>query len=77
MYDNIKMDLREIDRGCVNFIPWAQGSDQWRALDEYGHVPSGCIKGGEFLHKLRPYSLLKNLASWNLLRCCIITNCND
>jgi hypothetical protein len=30
--DNIKMDLREIGFGGVNWIYWAQDRDRWRAL---------------------------------------------
>jgi hypothetical protein len=28
----IKMDLREIGFGCVDWIHWAQDMDMWRAL---------------------------------------------
>jgi hypothetical protein len=30
--DNIKMDLREIGFGAVDWIHWAQDRDRWRAL---------------------------------------------
>jgi hypothetical protein len=30
--DNIKMDLREIGFGDVDWINWAQDRDRWRAL---------------------------------------------
>jgi hypothetical protein len=30
--DNIKMDLREIGFGDVDWIHWAQDRDSWRAL---------------------------------------------
>jgi hypothetical protein len=30
--DNIKMDLREIGYGYVDWIDWAQDRDRWRAL---------------------------------------------
>jgi hypothetical protein len=30
--DNIKMDLREIGFGNVDWIHWAQDRDRWRAL---------------------------------------------
>jgi hypothetical protein len=30
--DNIKMDLREIEFGVVDWIHWAQDRDRWRAL---------------------------------------------
>jgi hypothetical protein len=32
MGDNIKMDLREIGFGDVDWIQWAQNRDRWRAL---------------------------------------------
>jgi hypothetical protein len=31
-WDNIKMDLREIGFGDVNWIHWAQDRDRWRLL---------------------------------------------
>jgi hypothetical protein len=30
--DNIKMDLRETEWDCVDWIDMAQGRDQWRLL---------------------------------------------
>jgi hypothetical protein len=30
--DNIKMDLREIGFGDVDWLHWAQDKDRWRAL---------------------------------------------
>jgi hypothetical protein len=36
--DNIKMDLREIGFGDVNWIHWAQDRDRWRALVNMFHV---------------------------------------
>jgi hypothetical protein len=30
--DNIKMDLREMGCGCVNWMELAQDRDRWRAL---------------------------------------------
>jgi transposase len=30
--DNIKIDFREIGRGCMGWIDLAQDRDQWRAL---------------------------------------------
>jgi hypothetical protein len=30
--DNIKMDLQEVGRGCVEWIDLAQDRDRWRAL---------------------------------------------
>jgi hypothetical protein len=46
--DNIKMDLREIGFGAVDWINLAQDRDRWRALVNTGE-PSGSIKYGEFL----------------------------
>jgi hypothetical protein len=37
--DNIKMDVREIGWGGVDFIDMAQDSDQWRALE----LPNGKV----------------------------------
>jgi hypothetical protein len=34
LVNNIKMDLREIRWGCVDWIDLAQHRDQWRALVE-------------------------------------------
>ena len=30
--DNIKMDLQEVGRGCVDWMELAQDRDRWRAL---------------------------------------------
>jgi hypothetical protein len=30
--DNIKMDLREVRRGCIDWIDLAQDRDRWRAV---------------------------------------------
>ena len=30
--DNIKMDLEEVGRGCVDWMELAQDMDRWRAL---------------------------------------------
>jgi hypothetical protein len=49
--DNIKMDLREIGFGDVDWIPWAQDRDSGGSC-EHGNEPSGSIKCGEFLDKL-------------------------
>jgi hypothetical protein len=38
--DNIKMDLREMELGCMNWIDLAQDRDQC----EHGNEPSGSIK---------------------------------
>jgi hypothetical protein len=43
--DNIKMDLREIGFGDMDWIHWAQDRDSC----EHGNEPSGSLKCGEFL----------------------------
>jgi hypothetical protein len=47
--DNIKMDLRDIGFGDVDWIHLAQDIDRWRALVNTVNEPSGSIKCGEFL----------------------------
>jgi hypothetical protein len=42
--DNIKMDIREIGFGDVDWIHWAQDKDRWRALVNTVNEPSGSIK---------------------------------
>jgi hypothetical protein len=39
--DGIRMDLREIDLGGVDWIQLAQDRDRWRALGEYSDEPAG------------------------------------
>jgi hypothetical protein len=46
--DNIKMDLREIGFGDVDWIHWAQDSYRWNTC-EHDNEPSGSIKCREFL----------------------------
>jgi hypothetical protein len=41
--DNIRMDLREIRWGNMNWIHLTHGRDQWRALVNTVNEPSGCI----------------------------------
>jgi hypothetical protein len=48
--DNIKMDLREVGWGGMDWINVAQDRDRWRALvNAVMKIPSGSIKCGEFL----------------------------
>jgi hypothetical protein len=42
--DNIKMDLREIRWGCVEWIDLVQDRDQWEGCHEHVNEPSGSIK---------------------------------
>jgi hypothetical protein len=43
--DNIKMDLREIKLGVIDWIDLTQDRDQWRAGScEHGDEPSGSLK---------------------------------
>jgi hypothetical protein len=46
--DDIKMDLRELGRGGMDWINLAQGREQWRAL-EHGNETAGSIKCWEIL----------------------------
>jgi hypothetical protein len=46
--DNIKMDVREIGFGDVDWIHLAQDRGRWRASCEHGDEPSGSIKCGKF-----------------------------
>jgi hypothetical protein len=41
--NNIKMDLREIGWGCMDYIDLAQDREQWRALVNPTHVMDVCI----------------------------------
>ena len=47
--DNIRVDLREVGCGCVDWMELAQDRDRWRALVSAVMEPSGSIKCGEFL----------------------------
>jgi hypothetical protein len=47
--DNIKMDLREIGFGNVDWIHLAQDRDRCAGSCEHGNEPSGSIKCGEFV----------------------------
>jgi hypothetical protein len=46
--DNIKMDLREIGFGDVDWIHMAQDRGMWTGSCEHGDESSGYIKCGEF-----------------------------
>jgi hypothetical protein len=44
--NNIKMDLQEVESGCINWIELAQYRHRWRALV---NAVSGSLKCGGFL----------------------------
>jgi hypothetical protein len=46
---NIKVELREMGCGSMDWIDLAQDRDRWRACCECGNEPSGSIKCREFL----------------------------
>jgi hypothetical protein len=47
--DNIKMDLREIGRGGMDWIDLVEDRDHWRVLANMVNKPSGSIKCWEIL----------------------------
>jgi hypothetical protein len=47
--DNIKMDMREVGWGGMDWINLAQEQGQVAGSCECGYEPSGSIKCGEFL----------------------------
>ena len=47
--DNIKMDLQEVGRGCVDWMELAQDREKWRALVSTVMIFGGSIKCREFL----------------------------
>jgi hypothetical protein len=58
--DNIKMDVREIEWGGIDWIKLTQDRDQWRALGEQSDEPSGSLK--------KCWELPELLHHWQLLR---------
>jgi hypothetical protein len=55
--NNIKMDLREIGWGGMDWIDEAQDRDQWRA--QHGSELSGSIKCWKILEQQSNWRLLK------------------
>ena len=47
--DNIKMDLQEVGRDCVDWMELSQDREQVVGACEYVNELSGSIKCGEFL----------------------------
>ena len=47
--DNIRMDLREVECRCVDWMELAQDRDRWRALVSAVMNLQGSIQCGEFL----------------------------
>jgi hypothetical protein len=47
--DNIKMDLRKMRWGGMDWIDLTQYRDQWEGSCEHGNEPSGSIKCWGFL----------------------------
>jgi hypothetical protein len=57
--ENIKMDLREIEWGGVDWTDLVQDRYQWRALCQHGNEPSVSIKYSKVLEYLHNWRLLK------------------
>jgi hypothetical protein len=56
--DNIKMELRDIEWDCMDWIDLAQNRDKWSTC-EHGNEPSGFIKCWEVLECLHNWGLYK------------------
>jgi hypothetical protein len=66
--DIVKMDLREIRWGGVDWIDVAQGRVQWRTLVNTVMNPPGSLKCWEVLENLHIWRLLKKgSAPWSLI----------
>jgi hypothetical protein len=58
---NIKMDFQGVGWGVIVWIALSQDRDRWRTLVIAVNKPSGSVKCGEFVDKLRNgYLLRKN-----------------
>jgi hypothetical protein len=62
--NNIKMDLREIGWGSMDWINLAQDRDQWRFCDPSNEL-SCSIKCWKVVEKLSNCWLLKDSVSWS------------
>jgi hypothetical protein len=47
--DNIRMDLQEVECGCMDWFGLAQDRDRWRTLLRAVMNLAGSVKCGEFL----------------------------
>jgi hypothetical protein len=56
--DNIKIDLRALGWGDMDWIDLAEDMDQWRVLGEHSNEHSGSIKCWEVLEWLYNWRLL-------------------
>jgi hypothetical protein len=65
--DDMKMDLREIGWGGVDWINLAQDRDQWGGSCEHGNEPSGCIKCWKIFEYLNDWGVLKDSAPYSSL----------
>jgi hypothetical protein len=57
--DNIKMDVREIQWGCMDWIDLGQDRDKVEGSCEHVNAHSGSMKCWEVLEYLRDWRLLK------------------
>ena len=55
--DNIKLDLRQVGWGGINWIDLAQDRDRWRALVNSVMNPLASLNAGKFLSSLVRFSL--------------------
>jgi hypothetical protein len=61
--DNIKIDLKEIGWGGVDWIDPAQGKEQWRVLVNTGSARLRSVKYWDILEWLSSWCLLKKYSA--------------